>query len=190
MSNEVKRKTQEWVENVVLGLNLCPFGHDIWQQGRWEITVSDKVDIKARLETIEEVLDKFLENKDQQDNTILLVFPEIKENFIRFYNFTAMFEETLRQKGIEDLIQIVAFHPQFKFEGEKSSARGNYVNRSPYPMIHFLWANEVKAVMDKKGNDIGQKVAGDNNKKLSAFSEEDFQNKVLKYVQSDWESDT
>lgn len=189
MSNDAKKVTQEWVEKVVLGLNLCPFGHDVWNEGKWDIVVSDVVEIKERLDVIDGVLNTFLENKENQDNTLLLVFPAVKENFIKFYNFTAMFEEELRQKGLDKLVQIVTFHPEFKFEGEKKSARGNYVNRSPFPTVHFLWASEVTAVLEKKGEDIGVKVANENNNKLKNMNEDDFDSKVKKYVENYWQND-
>jgi hypothetical protein len=189
MEKDPRKITQDWVENVVLGLKLCPFGHEVWRDGHWDIHVSDISNIKERLEVTNATIENFLKHKDKQDNTSLLVFPEVKENFIRFYNFTAMVEEELRHKGLEKLIQIVTFHPEFKFEGEKSSSRGNYVNRSPFPTIHFLWASEVTAVLEKQGKDIGIKVANENNNKLKNMSDQDFEEKVLRYVANYWNKD-
>lgn len=186
--NEVQLAVQEWVEKVVLGLNLCPFAHDLWRSGNWDITVLNDDNKARRLEWAQGQVERFVSKAPEQKNyTSLLVFPQARENFIKFYNFSAMVEDTIAELGLKDKIQLVTFHPLFRFEGEKIDARGNYVNRSPYPLLHLLWEQDVTAVVEKLGENIGQKVAQENNNKLSSMSDDEFQEKVLKYVHSRWE---
>jgi hypothetical protein len=169
-NTEIKSAIKLWVDNVVLGLNLCPFAHDIWKEGRWEIAVSNAPD-----------------NGQRFKDALVAIEAFVKENFIRFYNFSAMVEEEIRQMGLQDQVQIVTFHPEFRFEGEKKESRGNYVNRSPYPLLHFLWTEEVTRVIEKNGEKIGEKVAHDNNKKLLSLSDSEFEDMVLKYTRSSWQ---
>jgi hypothetical protein len=185
-NTEIKSAIKLWVDNVVLGLNLCPFAHDIWKEGRWEIAVSNAPDNGQRFKDALVAIEAFVKNKEER-GTMLYVFPEAKENFIRFYNFSAMVEEEIRQMGLQDQVQIVTFHPEFRFEGEKKESRGNYVNRSPYPLLHFLWTEEVTRVIEKNGEKIGEKVAHDNNKKLLSLSDSEFEDMVLKYTRSSWQ---
>lgn len=190
---EIANTIQLWVENVVLKLNLCPFAHEMWNRGDWSIVVRENEDKDKIFQWTEAEIKVFLEEQRKkveegkgEVSTTLLVFPHSKENFIKFYNFSAMIEELVKDLGFDQEVQIVTFHPQFRFEGEKSNARGNYVNRSPYPLLHLLWAQEVTDVLEKFGENIGQKVAQENNIKLSSMTDDEFEEKVLKYVNSSW----
>ena len=40
--------------------------------------------------------------------------------------------------GLEGVIQIASFHPQYQFAGTEPDDVENYTNRSPYPMLHLL----------------------------------------------------
>lgn len=185
MNNKIiEDAIKSWIENIVIGLNLCPFAHDLWKENRWKIKTSNGINNQDRFKDTIEAVKDFIEKKD---STLFLVFSEAKENFIRFYNFSALIEEEIKQMGLQDQIQIVTFHPEFRFEGEKKSARGNFVNRSPYPLLHFLWTDEVSRVIEKHGQNIGEKVAYDNNQKLLSLSESEFEEKVLKFTHSLWQ---
>lgn len=190
---DVTQSVQSWVEAVILGLNLCPFAHDIWKRGDWSIEVDLASDKGQRFDWTKERIEQFvLDSKARNEGemkgfTTLLVYPLARENFIKFYNFSAMIEDMLLEMGLKDHIQLVTFHPEFRFEGEKRDARGNFVNRSPFPLLHLLWAGDVTDVIEKFGENIGQKVAQENNNKLSSMTDNDFEEKVLKYVRSSWE---
>lgn len=192
IEEDVTQSVKSWVEAVILGLNLCPFAHDIWKRGDWSIEVDLESNKANRFEWTKERIVNFLklsiENSgDKTGFTTLLVYPNAKENFIKFYNFSAMVEDLLLEMDLKDDVQIVTFHPEFRFEGEKRDARGNFVNRSPFPLLHLLWSRDVTNIIEKFGENIGQKVAQENNNKLSSMSENDFAEKVLKYVESSWE---
>ena len=53
------------------------------------------------------------------------------------------FEAFLQEVGLDDEFQVVGFHPQHVFGGEEPTDPGNFVNRSPYPMIHILRQESV-----------------------------------------------
>ena len=64
-------------------------------------------------------------------------------------------------------LQTLAFHPRFTFSGSKSVDVGNYVNRSPHPMIHLLREEEVtKAIesWEKSGKDMAAIWEGNKDK--------------------------
>lgn len=192
-SEQVVQTVKNWVEAVILGLNLCPFAHDIWKKGDWSIEVDLDGNKGHRFDWTRKKIEEFVKlsqskSKGQKSgHTTLLVFPYARENFIKFYNFSAMIEDVLLEMGLKEEVQLVSFHPEFRFEGEKRDARGNFVNRSPFPLLHLLWAKDVSDVIEKFGENIGQKVAQENNNKLSSMNDNDFEEKVLKYVRSSWE---
>ena len=85
------------------------------------------------------------------------------------------------EKFIEDEsldIQIVCFHPEFKFESLEDEDRANFVNRSPFPMIHILRKSEVQRAAQIKG---GENISFINEKKLKSMSVEEFK-KVFSYL--------
>ena len=48
----------------------------------------------------------------------------------------------------QGLVQIASFHPGFQFNDSSPSDFSNFVNRSPYPMLHLLSEAEVSAAVD------------------------------------------
>ena len=50
--------------------------------------------------------------------------------------------------GIDKLIQIASFHPDYQFADSEASDVTNYTNRSPYPLIHFLRVKDVSTAID------------------------------------------
>ena len=40
--------------------------------------------------------------------------------------------------GLEGVIQIASFHPQYQFAGTDENDITNFTNRSPYPTLHLI----------------------------------------------------
>ena len=49
-----------------------------------------------------------------------------------------MANELLQQAGLQGVIQIASFHPDYCFDGVPEDDVSHYTNRSPYPMLHFI----------------------------------------------------
>lgn len=174
-----KRRVIDWIEKVVIGLNLCPFAKVPWENGEWDVLSFEGGDLKlARKFALEKTLE-FTENKS---SSAFLVFPEINLNFIKFYNFSALVEQDIKEAGLGGVIQCVTFHPEFRFEGENKNARGNYVNRSPLPLLHLLDEGALSAILSEQESDIGEKISHSNSKMLKNMSPNEFTEKVLKYI--------
>ncbi len=127
---------KNWLEKTIIGLDLCPFTRKPFLEGK--ILVEE---LKGR--SADEALQEFLTslNTFQEQNqfeTALLVYPDWKISFKDFYEFSEDCEDQLAMLGLEDEYQIVAFHPEFLFEGLEYSDRANLVNSSPLPLIHIL----------------------------------------------------
>ena len=44
----------------------------------------------------------------------------------------------LEELGLDGVLQIASFHPQYRFEGSAEDEIADYSNRSPYPTLHLL----------------------------------------------------
>jgi len=176
--------TQAWVENVVIDLNLCPFAQPSWGLGFWDISTlkgNDHMElIKGSIAMIEDTVKKMLNGSLENQ---LIVMPECLDEFLPFLNLCSIIEIELEHSGALDSVQMVVFHPQFRFEGESVDDRGNYVNRSPYPTIHILKKEAIDKALSRLNDNIGEVVSFKNKETLNGLSERDFKEKVLSYLE-------
>ena len=61
-------------------------------------------------------------------------------------------EALVARMGLEGVIQIASFHPQYRFEGTGADDIGNATNRSPYPMLHLLREDSIARAVDAYGD--------------------------------------
>ncbi len=138
-------RTQQWIERVVIGLNLCPFAARPWREGRVEIRVS----AADRPETLAEALAGALMHLAAADpadcETTLLVHPNVLEDFFDYNDFLGIADELIEQMGLAGELQIASFHPDYQFADTDPDDRSNWTNRSPYPMLHLLREPSIEA---------------------------------------------
>lgn len=168
MKMNYHQEIETWLKEVIIGLNLCPFAKDPFEKGKIKIEISDsKAEDKIWEDTIKEI--EFLEN-NRQLSTTLLALPKSQISFHDLYDLTLNLEHMFESKQVP--YQIVAFHPNFKFEDTNEEDRINFVNRSPYPLIHILRSEEMNAIL--KDESIGIKINQANEKTLNLLSENEF----------------
>ena len=159
----------EWLEKTIIGLDLCPFTRKPYLEGK--ILVEELQAINS-----DEASDQFLKSLSAFQNqkkfeTVLLVYPQWKISFRDFYEFSEDCEEQLATLNLEDEFQIVAFHPDFSFEGLDFSERANLVNSSPLPLIHLLRVFDLDLInMSVKE---AETLSFGNSKKLESLTAED-----------------
>jgi hypothetical protein len=93
-----------------------------------------------------------VESTPEKDlSTTLLIVPEFCLDHVElFENFSNTLTQPLAALGIEDLLQLVFFHPQWTFRdgaersGIMGGAAANYARRSPWPMINILRTKQVR----------------------------------------------
>jgi len=136
--------TRGWLERDVIGLNLCPFAAAVHDAGQIRYVVSDaESPVALRDHLIEEIL--FLNAADAtQIDTTLLIHPRVLGDFLEFNDFLDVAEDTLRQLGLDGVIQIASFHPDYQFAETTPEDVTNRTNRSPYPTLHLLRESSVE----------------------------------------------
>jgi hypothetical protein len=134
----VVHDTSRWLERAVVGLNLCPFAKAVLAKGQVHFAVSAAQDVEPLLADLGAELDALAAIDPQVRDTTLLVAPHCLHDFLDFNDFLGHAERAVRKRGLEGIIQIASFHPQFRFEGTGEDDITNFTNRSPYPVIHLL----------------------------------------------------
>ncbi len=122
----------------MVGLDLCPFARPLLHADNLRISVSDVMDPDdLRLVFLRE-LDLLQASTEEEIATILLVFPSALTSFDDYLDFVHDAQALIIAAGLEGIVQLASFHPDYQFEGEDADAPGNFSNRSPYPVLHLL----------------------------------------------------
>jgi uncharacterized protein len=135
--------TQHWLEQAVIGLNLCPFARAVHvkQQIRW--VESSARDTQALLDDL--VLElQFLEAADPEKvDTTLLIHPRVLNDFLAYNDFLDVADAAIEELGYAGVLQVASFHPDYRFEGTAADDPGNFSNRSPHPTLHLLREDSI-----------------------------------------------
>lgn len=130
--------TRRWIEQFVIGENLCPFAAPAVQQNQLRIAVcTGTADTELVMAVLDE-LDLLQRTPESELATSVLAFPNALENFERYLDFVALAEELLEECGLDGIVQIATFHPQYYFADSEPGDVANYTNRAPFPLLHFL----------------------------------------------------
>jgi hypothetical protein len=176
--DEIIQGSKRWVDKICSDMGVCPFSKGSDLAGLPIGPVYYAVDRSTSMEDMyarywREVVR--VEEQDESDlSTTLLIGPEFcMDNVEIFENFSTTLTQPLSALGVEDLIQLVFFHPHWSFRdgGERGGegAAANYARRSPWPMINILRTNQVRAA--QKGIPTGL-VYKQNEKTLSGIGVE------------------
>ncbi len=130
--------TRHWLEQAVIGLNLCPFAKAVHvkEQIRW--VESAARDAQCLLGDLVREL-QFLAAADPETvETTLLIHPHALNDFLDYNDFLDVADATVEELGLDGVLQVASFHPDYQFEGTAPGDVDNFTNRSPHPMLHLL----------------------------------------------------
>ena len=140
--------TREWVEQFVIGLNLCPFAKKPALEGRIRYVLFEGKDPKELGELLAKEL-LFLQATDPAVvETTLLIHPCALRDFADYNDYLEVWDELLVGLDLEGDIQVASFHPEYQFEGTHLDDPENYTNRSPFPMLHLIREASVERAVD------------------------------------------
>jgi len=152
---EVIARTRRWLEKAVIGLNLCPFARAVYLRDRVRLVVSHARHIDDLLDQLDRELRLLVDTPADQIETTLIVHPTLFPDFLDFNDFMALAEAAPADQGLEGVIQLASFHPQYQFEGTEPDDVSNCTNRSPFPTLHLLREDSVeKAVATLEDPDV------------------------------------
>ncbi len=138
------QETQAWLEKAVIGLNLCPFAKAVHTKGqiRWVLSTADQP--LALLKELVRELKLLAEADPEQVDTTLIVHPQVLQDFEDFNDFLGVVEDALTDLGLDGVLQVASFHPQFQFADTEADDVTNATNRSPFPTLHLLREDSVE----------------------------------------------
>ena len=137
-SESVITETRHWIKSFVIGLNLCPFAAQPFANEKIRYQVCDATGEEDIWQALLSEMEQFNQLAKEEVETGLLVLSRGLRNFSDYLDFLARAEEALEAAGLEGLLQLASFHPDYCFEGVPEDDPANKTNRSPYPMFHFI----------------------------------------------------
>jgi hypothetical protein len=141
-------ETRAWVDRAVIGLNLCPFAKAVQAKNQVRYVVSDDTDPEDLLNTLCGELKRLVETDPAEVDTTLIIHPQVLTDFLDYNDFLEMADAAVEDMGLEGVVQVASFHPQYQFEGTAPDDVSNASNRSPYPTLHLLREDSVDRAVD------------------------------------------
>ncbi|MBD1566361.1 DUF1415 domain-containing protein [Vibrio sp. S12_S33] len=143
----ITEHVEQWLNDVVIGLNLCPFAAKPQRNQQIKTFVST-ADTEELL--LQDILEQLLELDGCEAKTLettLVVVPNMLKDFCDYNLFIDWVEALIRQQDWEGIFQVATFHPDYCFGGTEPEDDENLTNRSPYPIFHLIREESMERVL-------------------------------------------
>ncbi|MGP8304827.1 DUF1415 domain-containing protein [Vibrio sp. YIC-376] len=177
--NAISQQVDQWLNDVVIGLNLCPFAAKPQRNKQIKIFVSEASQEEALLEDILLQLIELSQSEPEKLETTLVVVPNMLDDFWDYNLFIDWVEGLIKQQDWEGIFQVATFHPDYCFGGAEPEDDENLTNRSPYPIFHLIREESMEKVL--KHYPAPESIPDTNIARVSALSEEE-RKKLFPYL--------
>ena len=141
-------QTRCWVKNVVIDLNLCPFARVPFEADTIRYVQCDVQDSDAVYGALIEEMADFAQCSAEQAETGLFIVSQGLGDFEDYLDVLEDAQAALEEAGMDAMLQLASFHPDYCFDGMSEDDPANYTNRSPYPMFHLIRQDGLAAALE------------------------------------------
>jgi hypothetical protein len=134
--SEVVLATKQWLEEIIIGLNFCPFAKKEFVNNTICYHESAAEQVKPALQTLIAQCHHLQQHDDIE--TTLIIFTEGFRRFERYLDLVDYANDLLIESGFEGIFQLASMHPEYCFADYDFDDASNFTNRSPYPMLHII----------------------------------------------------
>ncbi|MGH8540197.1 MAG: DUF1415 domain-containing protein [Stenotrophobium sp.] len=147
-AGQIEQDVRRWLDQAVIGLNLCPFAAKPYRDGQVRISVSEARTEEALLNDLQAEL-ALLDGKPAAElETTLLAVPRMLADFDAYNQFLNLVDALLEEFDWAGTYQVASFHPHYQFAGTQLDAAENLTNRSPCPILHLLREASLDAALE------------------------------------------
>ncbi|MBA5762972.1 DUF1415 domain-containing protein [Vibrio sp. 404] len=146
-STDVHAQVNQWLNDVVIGLNLCPFAAKPQRNKQIEIYVSQASDDESLLEDIFNQLLHLEHTPVEELETTLVAAPNMLSDFWDYNLFIDWVEGVIAQQGWNGTFQVATFHPDYCFADSEPEDATNLTNRAPFPIFHLIREESLERVL-------------------------------------------
>lgn len=169
----ITEHVEQWLNDVVIGLNLCPFAAKPQRNQQIKIFISEADTEELLLQDILEQLLVLDSCEAKKLETTLVVVPNMLHDFFDYNLFIDWVEALIRQQDWEGIFQVATFHPNYCFGGTEPEDDENLTNRSPYPIFHLIREESMERVLKHYPNP--EAIPDTNIERVSNLSEQERQ---------------
>ena len=148
MDEQIIADVEQWLDEVVIGLDLCPFAARPRREKRVRIAVSHATDEEALLNDLQAELERLSDTPAAELETTLLAIPDLLEDFADYNDFLDAVDLWVEQFGWEGELQVASFHPHYQFADTDADDPGNLTNRSPWPLLHIIREESLEKAIE------------------------------------------
>ncbi|ARU29635.1 DUF1415 domain-containing protein [Cellvibrio sp. PSBB006] len=128
----------QWLNDVVIGLNLCPFSGKPTRENRVRFFTSEATDEESLLQDLQHELELLDTRPVAELETTLIIVPDLLPDFFDYTQFLQWANQLLKRMNWQGVYQIASFHPDYCFAGAEPDDAENLTNRAPYPILHII----------------------------------------------------
>tara|TARA_R110001606_G_scaffold11354_3_gene49175 strand:- start:55388 stop:55933 length:546 start_codon:yes stop_codon:yes gene_type:complete len=140
---------ETWLDDVVIGLNLCPFAAIPRKNNQVRFVVSQALTEEVLLADLHAELTFMSKTPALEVETSLLIVPDLLAKFDYYNQFLDLVDNLLEAFEWEGIFQIASFHPDYCFAETDPDSVENLTNRAPYPILHIIREESLEKALEK-----------------------------------------
>jgi hypothetical protein len=149
-SEKAITQTQQWIQDVIIGCNFCPFASKAVTQKKVYYHVESGIDMMLILENV--ISECIRLDNDDSIETSFIIYIHSFADFDEYLQLIDLAETLMQGQGYDGVYQLASFHPAYLFAGSNEEDAANYTNRSPYPMLHLLREESIEQAIARYEN--------------------------------------
>lgn len=149
---EVAQRVGDWLQVMVVGEGLCPFAAKPLRDGLVRIAVCEARDEDGIYAGVLQEVALLLETPDSELETTVVAVPQGLGSFDAYLDMLASLEDALEELGLQGMLQIASFHPDYRFAETYADDLANFTNRSPCPLFHLLREESLSKALQSYPN--------------------------------------
>ncbi|VAW46091.1 hypothetical protein MNBD_GAMMA04-1422 [hydrothermal vent metagenome] len=169
----VEQQVRQWLEQVVIGLNLCPFASKPYQAQQIRFVVSECQTTESLLTELATELALLSQKTPEEIETTLLILPNMLDDFDDYNQCLNHVDALIEQLNYQGVFQVASFHPNYQFGGTQPEDAENLTNRAPFPILHLIREASLERVLKHYPNP--EQIPENNIKCVSNLSKQEKQ---------------
>ncbi len=145
--HSIESQVRQWLEQVVIGLNLCPFAAKPYQAQQIRFVTTPCQEASCLLTELAAELILLEQKEPSEIETTLLIIPNMLDSFDDYNQFLNLVDALIEQLNFQGTFQIASFHPNYQFGGTQPCDTENLTNRAPYPILHLIREASLERVL-------------------------------------------
>jgi hypothetical protein len=137
-NEKVVADVARWLNEVVIGLNLCPFSGKPTRENRVRFFVSGATDDEMLLQDLQQEMELLDQKSTNEIETTLVIITNHLQDFFNYNQFLNWTDQLLKRNRWVGIYQLATFHPQYCFAHAEPDDAENLTNRAPYPILHII----------------------------------------------------